>query len=193
MQLEGVTSQRTAAKRLGISRNTVKSALGSSSAPRYQRAAAGSAVDEFEPAIRDLLSVTPSMPATVIAQRVGWSRGMTVFTARVRELRPLFLPPDPSACTTYLPGERMQCDLWFPPAAIPLGFGQHGSPPALVMTAGYSRVMTALMIPSRTAEDLIAGHWALLSRFGAVPREPVWDSEGAVGSWRRGKPVDNRC
>ena len=93
------------------------------------------------------------------------------------------------ARTTYLPGERMQCDLWFPPADIPLGHGQVDSPPVLVLTAGYSRVLDAVMIPTRTAEDLIAGHWLLLNRFGVVPRELVWDQEDAVGAWRRGKPV----
>lgn len=45
------------------------------------------------------------------------------------------------------------------------------------------------MIPTRTAADLIGGHWVLLNRFGAVPRELVWDQEGAVGQWRRGKQV----
>ena len=129
------------------------------------------------------------MPATVIAERVGWQRGMSVFTARVRELRPFYLPPDPSSRTTYQPGERMQCDLWFPPAPVPLGAGQVDSPPVLVMTSGYSRVMAAVMIPTRTAADLVAGHWQLLQQFGAVPRELVWDQEGAVGQWRRGKPV----
>lgn len=182
-------SGRAIAKQLGISRNTVAAALASPSPPRYVRARTGSAVDAYESAIRELLQATPRMPATVIAQRVGWDRGMSVFTARVAQLRPLYLPPDPSARTTYRPGERMQCDLWFPPVDIPLGFAQQASPPVLVMTAGYSRVLDAVMIPTRHAEDLIAGHWELLSRFGAVPRELVWDSEGAVGAWRRGKPV----
>lgn len=182
-------SARAIAKQFGISRNTVARALASTRPPRYERAVSGSAVDAFEPAIRELLKGSPSMPATVIAQRVGWQRGMSVFTARVRELRPYYLPPDPSSRTTYLPGERMQCDLWFPPAAIPLGAGQVGSPPVLVMTSGYSRVIGAVMIPTRAAPDLIAGHWHLLERFGAVPRELVWDQEGAVGQWRRGKPV----
>lgn len=100
-------------------------------------------MDAFEPAIRELLTTTPWMPATVIADRVGWQRGMSVFTARVRDLRPYYLPPDPSSRTTYQPGERMQCDLWFPPAPIPLGAGQVDSPPVLVMTAGYSRVIGA--------------------------------------------------
>jgi hypothetical protein len=43
------------------------------------------------------------------------------------------------------------------------------------------------MIASRTAPDLIAGHWPLLQVMGAAPRELVWDNEGAVGCWRRGK------
>ena len=44
------------------------------------------------------------------------------------------------------------------------------------------------MLPSRQAPDLLAGHWALLRRLGAVPRALVWDNEAAVGSWRGGRP-----
>lgn len=40
----------------------------------------------------------------------------------------------------------------------------------------------------RSAADLIAGHWRLLTELGAVPRVLVWDNEGAVGSWRSGGP-----
>ena len=177
------------ARRFGCSKNTVRAALRRAGPPRYERAPAGSTVDVFEPAIRELLREVPSMPSTVIAERIGWDRSITVLRDRVRELRPFYVPPDPSSRTSYLPGERMQCDLWFPPADIPLGHGQVGSPPVLVMTAGYSRVLDAVMVPTRTAEDLIAGHWLLLNRFGVVPRELVWDQEGAVGAWRRGKPV----
>ena len=176
------------ARRLGVARNTVKKALASDRPPRYERPPKGSAVDAFEPAIRELLQATPSMPATVIAQRVGWDRSLTVLKDRVRVLRPLFLPPDPASRTTYLPGQRMQCDLWFPPVDVPLGHGQVGRPPVLVMVAGYSRMIFATMICSRQSPDLIAGHWALLQQVGAVPRELVWDNESAVGSWRAGKP-----
>ena len=107
----------------------------------------------------------------------------------MRELRPVYLPPDPASRTTYVAGDRVQCDLWFPPVDIPLGFGQVGRPPVLVMAAGYSRMLFATMIPSRQAADLIAGHWLLLSEhLKAVPRELVWDNESAVGSWRAGRP-----
>ena len=92
---------------------------------------------------------------------------MTVLKDRVRELRPLFIPPDPASADrrTSL-GERVQCDLWFPPVDVPLGFGQVGRPPVLVMVSGYSRMIFARMIPSRQSPDLIAGHWALMQRLG---------------------------
>lgn len=176
------------ARRMGVARNTVKKALASDRPPRYERVPKGSAVDAFEPAIRKLLKDTPTMPATVIAQRIGWQRSLTVLKDRVRVLRAVYLPPDPSSRTTYQPGDRMQCDLWFPPVDIPLGHGQVGRPPVLVMVSGYSRMIFATMIVSRKGPDLIAGHWQLLQQAGAVPRELVWDNESAVGSWRAGKP-----
>jgi transposase len=182
-------SARAIARRLGMGRNTVRRALASEGPPRYQRAAKGSIVDAAEPRIRGLLAEWPEMPATVIAERISWERSLTVLKVRVRELRPLFALPDPASRTEYLPGELAQCDLWFPPADVPLGAGQAGRPPVLVMVAGYSRVMTARMIPSRQSPDLLAGHWALISGLGAVPRSLVWDNESAVGQWRGGKPV----
>jgi hypothetical protein len=42
--------------------------------------------------------------------------------------------------------------------------------------------------PDPARAGSIAGHWALLQQIGAVPRELVWDNEGAVGSWRSGRP-----
>jgi transposase len=146
-------------------------------------------VDAVEPRIRELLQETPTMPATVIAERIEWRHGLTVLKDRIRALRPYYLPPDPASRTQYDPGHRAQCDLWFPPALVPLGAGQAGSPPVLVMTACYSRMRWAVMIPSRTAPDLIAGHWRLVQAIGAVPRQLVWDNEGAVGCWRRGRPT----
>ncbi|WBB64660.1 IS21 family transposase [Streptomyces sp. WMMC500] len=179
---------RAIARKLGISRNTVRRAVASDRPPKYQRAPKGSIVDAVEPQIKELLAVWPDMPVTVIAERIGWQRGLTVLRDRVRELRGEFLPADPASRTVYEPGELAQCDLWFPPAEIPLGFGQTGCPPVLVMVCGYSRWIAARMLPSRTAADLIAGHWRLLRRLGSVPRALVWDNEPAVGSWRGGRP-----
>jgi transposase len=184
---EGMAIQAIA-RRLRMSRNTVKKALASDSPPRYQRAPAGSIVDVVEPQIRVLLAEFPDMPSTVIMERVGWTRGKTVFCDRVQQLRPLFVPPDPAQRTEYLPGELAQCDLWFPPADVALGFGQTGRPPVLVMVCGYSRWLSATMIATRQSPDLLGGHWTLLSRLGAVPKALVWDNEAAVGQWRGGRP-----
>lgn len=177
------------ARRLGIARNTVKRALAAHEPPRYERARKGSIVDAVEPQVRALLAEFPEMPSTVIMERIGWTRGKTVLFDRIHQLRPLFIAPDPASRTEYQPGELAQCDLWFPPVDVPLGCGQFGRPPVLVMVCGYSRVMAARMIPSRQAPDLLAGHWVLISGMGRVPRMLVWDNESAVGQWRGGKPV----
>ena len=99
------------ARVLGISKNTVKSALASEQPPKYQRLQRSSIVDEVEPRIRELLRACPRMPATVIAERIGWTRSIRVLSARVAELRPVYRPPDPASRTAYAAGEIAQCDL----------------------------------------------------------------------------------
>jgi transposase len=178
------------ARVLGISRNTVRAALTSDAPPKYVRQPKGSIVDEMEPRIRELLQAFPTMPATVIAERIGWTRSIRALSGRVAELRPVYLPPDPASRTAYVAGEIAQCDLWFPPIMLPVGFGQVRKParlPVLTMVTGYSRWLQAVLIPSRRAEDLFAGWWRLIAALGAVPRVLVWDGEGAIGRWRGGR------
>lgn len=176
------------ARRMRISKNTVKRALAADAPPAYERVSKGSIVDAAEPRIRALLAEFPDLPATVIAERIGWERSLTVLKDRSRVLRPQFKPVDPASRTTYQAGELARCDLWFPPVKVPVGFGHLASPPVLVMVSGYSRWMMARMLPSRTAGDLFAGHWSLLSELGAVPKTLVWDNESAIGQWRGGQP-----
>jgi hypothetical protein len=60
-------------------------------------------------------------------------------------------------------GELFQCDLWFPPADIPVGHGQSSAKlPVLAMTGGFSRMIWAVMIPSKATHDLLARMWFLL-------------------------------
>ena len=154
------------ARTLKISKNTVKSALADDEPPKYERPPRGSIVDEVEPRIRELLQVYPRMPATVIAERIGWQRSIRVLSSRVAELRPVYLPPDPASRTTYQAGQIAQCDLWFPDVQIPVGHGQTRTAtalPVLTMVCGYSRWASALLIPSRSAEDLYAAWWQHLS------------------------------
>lgn len=116
------------ARVMGISRNTVRAAIASDRPPKYERKPAGSVADAAEPRIRELLKVYPTMPATVIAERIGWDRSIRVLRDRVAERRPAYLPPDPASRTAYEPGEIAQCDLWFPPVMVPAGAGRSASP-----------------------------------------------------------------
>ena len=175
------------ARVMGCSKNTVKAALVSPGPPVYQRDPRGSLVDEVEPRIRELLQAWPTMPATVVAERIGWEHSIRLLRSRVSELRPVFLPPDPASRTSYVAGEIAQCDFWFPDIEVPVGFGQVRTAtrlPVLTMVCGYSRWASAVLVPTRGEQDLYAGWWQLISALGAVPRVLVWDGEGAIGRWR---------
>jgi len=95
---------RAIARRLGVSKNTVRKALACHEPPRYERVSPGL----VEPAIQALLADFPDMPTSVVKERVGWSRGRSVFYERVALLRPLFRPVDPASRTEHLAGELAQ-------------------------------------------------------------------------------------
>ena len=88
-------------------------------------------------------------------------------------------PPDPNrhrgpspcgrscACT-----RRRSCTLW-----------------TVVGVAGFSRLIGAVMVPSRAAHDVLGGMLQIIESFGAVPRKAVWDQEGCIGRIRGGKQV----
>ncbi|MCV7155763.1 MULTISPECIES: IS21 family transposase [Mycolicibacterium] len=179
-------SQRAIARKLSIARDTVASALANDGPPKYERASPPSAISEVEPRIRALLTAYPRMPATVLAERVGWTGSISWFRERVRAIRPEYLPADPVDRLEHPPGRAMQCDLWFPAPKIPVGFGQEAMLPVLVMVAAFSRFIAAVMLPSRQTMDLVAGMWQLLSQnFTAAPHELWWDNEAGIG--RRGR------
>lgn len=136
---------------MGISKYTVRKALRDEGPPRYERRARGSLVDEVEPRIRELLRVTPTMPATVVAERIGWEHSIRTLRSRVSELRPVYLPPDPASRTTYAAGELAQFDFWFPDIELPVGYGQSRTVkrlPVMTMCPGYRGR------PARTAGHL---------------------------------------
>lgn len=176
-------------RRLGIARNTVRQAIRSEGPPAFNRTPRSSAVDAVESQIRRLLKDHPRMPVPVIAERIGWDRGLTILKDRVRELRPVYLPPDPCGRTSYAPGELAQWDLWFPAVDVPLAPGVTGRPPVLVGVSGYSRFMVGRMIPSRETHDILGGHLVCLKDLGGVPRVGVYDNEPALAYRRRGRAV----
>jgi hypothetical protein len=144
--------------------------------------------EEYEPRVRELLSDVPSMPATVLAQRVGWTGSASHFREKVAAIKAQLAVADPADRLFFDAGELFQCDLWFPPADIPVGHGQSSAKlPVLAMTGGFSRMIWAVMIPSKATHDLLAGMWFLLQLIGGVPRKLIWDNETGIG---RGKLTD---
>lgn len=148
-------------------------------------------IHAVEPQIRELLATWPTMPTMLIAEQIGWDQSIQVLQERLAELRLAYSRHyQRGNGTRYLAGETAQCSVWFPPIEIPVGFGQTRSAsklPVLIMVTGYSRWLSALLIPSRRSEDLFAGWWRLIDELGAVPHTFTWHSERAIGRERDGQ------
>jgi len=182
---EGVPKTRIA-ERLGISRNTVTRAVNSTEPPKYERMpVAETSFTPFEPRVRELLAEFPDMPATVLAERVGWEGSSSWFRENVARLRPEQCRVDPADRLEWAPGDAAQCDLWFPPEKIPLEDGTAALLPVLVITAAHSRFMSGEMVPTRQTPDLLLAMWSLIERFGRVPRRLLWDNESGIGRRNR--------
>lgn len=177
---EGVPIKEIA-RRLGVARNTVRAALASDRPPKYERARRGSVADAYEGQIRALLRDWPRMPVPVIAQRIGWPYSDGPLKKLLARIRPEYVGIDPVDRVTYQPGQLTQCDLWFPAPRIPVAPGQQRMLPVLVMTLAFSRFMTATMIPSRQAGDILSGMWTLIGQIGRVTKTLLWDRESAIG------------
>ena len=178
------------ARVLGVSRNTVRAALASDGPPKYERAPAGSIVDEVEPRIRELLQAYPTMPATVIAERIGWDAWADGVQGPGRGAAAGVSAAGPGvAGRRYVAGEIAQCDFWFPPIIVPVGFGQVRRPtqlPVLTMVTGYSRWLSAMLIPSRSGGGSVR-------RLVAADRRAGRGAAGAgLGRRGRDRPVAGR-
>ncbi len=173
--------RRQVARQLGVGRATVDRAVASDRPPKYERKPTSTSFTPFESRVRTILDDYPEMPATVIAERVGWTGSITWFRDNVRRLRPEHRRPDPADRLVWEPGDAAQCDLWFPPKRIPLEDGTSALLPVLVMVAAHSRFITGRMIPTRKTQDLLLGSWELIGQLGRVPRRLIWDNETGIG------------
>ena len=182
---EGVPIKEIA-RRLGVARNTVRAALASDRPPQYERAPRGSVVDAFEPQIRALLAEWPRMPAPVIAR----ADRLAVLDVAVEEAA----GADPAGVRGHRPGRPGRSTSRARSRSATCGSRSRGSRsrpgqervlPVLVMTLGFSRFMTATMIPSRQAGDILSGMWPLICRVGRVTKTLVWDRESAIGGTGR--------
>ena len=76
------------ARRLGISRTTVIEAAKADGRPTYGRRSVPTSFAAVEARVRGLVADTPDMPATVIAERVGWTGSSSWLRDNVARIRP---------------------------------------------------------------------------------------------------------
>jgi len=85
-------SMRSIAERLGISRNMVATAVRADGLLAHVRSPQDSRIQAVEPAVRAVLKENPRMPATVLAERVGWPGSPAWLRENVARIRPEYAP-----------------------------------------------------------------------------------------------------
>ena len=170
-------------RRTGLSRNTVRAALRSSVAPKYERAPAGSKLDPFKDEIHRLLKGDAAMTGQRIRELIaplGFDGGKTIVDDYLREVRPFFVTPRTFQRTIYRPGEICQFDLWEPCEEIPVGHGQTRRGWVVVACLGYSRAGAGALVFSKQIPDLLFGIRRCLWSLGALPQTLVWDRQSGL-------------
>ena len=179
--VEGL-SERAAARRFGLARETVRKMLRYRRPPGYRRGqpARRPKLDAFTGVIDQILREDQARPkkqrhtATRIGERLraeyGFTGGDTIVKAYVRAQR--------------LGGQEMFVPLTHPPGDAQADFGE-----ALVVIAGVEQKAHYLVVdlphsddgfvqafPAETTEAFCAGHNAAFDYFGGVPRRIVYDN-----------------
>ena len=180
-------------RRTGLHRDTIRNAIASDQAPRYERAPAGSKLDPFKDEVHRLLRRDPKLPGQRVRELIaplGFDGGKTIVDDYLREVRPLFAPrPRTFQRTVYRPGEICQFDLWEPMDELPVGHGQTRRGWVVVACLGYSRAGAGALVFSKQTPDLLAGIARCLWSLGALPETLVWDRQSGLHA-RDGRPTD---
>ena len=179
------------AEKLGMSRNTVDRLLELSEPPRYERAPATSALDDYIEAIVAMLEENPKVASTVILERLrplGYAGGITVLKERVAKLRPVFRAARSYQRTSYLPGEISQLDWWHTGVQVPVGKEATREAFGLVATLPHSAAHATVFTFGRTTADFCIAALGCFVRLGGVPEAAVVDNEGCAVAGRPGHP-----
>ena len=182
-------TKKAIAEHLNMSRMTVDRLLALDEPPRYERAAKGSALDEFEGAIMAMLNENVRAPSTVILERLrplGYRGGITVLKERVAKMRAPLLAAKSYQRTSYLPGEISQLDWWHTGLMIPVGKGATRQAMGLVTTLPHSAAHATVFTFGRTTADFLVAALGCFERLGGVPEKAVTDNEGCIVKPRRG-------
>lgn len=178
--LEGL-SIRAIARRLQLSRKTVRKLLGRARARRPARPepARASLLDAYSPTIRSLIEKTPELTAPAVLERLrplGYTGGITILRDRLRGLRPR---PAKEAFLTldFAPGAAFQVD-W-----ADFGFALPGCPRRVcgfVMVACYSRYLYLEFTLSQAMGTFLRCMERGLRFFGGVAVADIFDNMKTV-------------
>ena len=180
-------STRAIARRLSVSRNTVRKLLGS--APPPPRAALpprGSILEPYKPEIRALLEEVASMKAPAVLERLrplGYTGGISILRDYLRASRPR---PEREAFLTldFHPGAALQVDWGDFGYAIP-GCPRRVS--ALVMAACYSRYLYLEFTLSQRFGTFVRAMERGLAFFGGTTTVDIFDNMKTVVTMRNAK------
>jgi transposase len=182
MQLHyaGGLSLRAVARKLGLSRNTVRRILGRGPVRRaVAPAKRDSILDPYLPAIRGLLEDTPELRATVVLERLrplGYTGGITIVRDRLRRLRPR---RDPEAFLTleFAPASALQVD-W-----ADFGYALPGCPrrvSAFVAALAYSRHLYVEFTVSQSMGSFLRCMERALGFFRGTTTTSIFDNMKTV-------------
>ncbi len=177
--IEGL-SARQIAKRMKLSRNTVRALLGNGLPKRPRNSAPReSMLAPYEAAVRQVLGDVPGIRATVVLERLrpmGYAGGITIVRDLVRRIRP-HDPLEPFLTLDFHPAAAMQVD-W-----ADFGYAIPGCPrrvSALVMALCYSRYLYIEYTLSQSFGTLVRAMDRGLRFFGGVTAVDIFDNMKTV-------------
>lgn len=171
-------SIREIAKRVGVSRNTVRQYLRTDKDPSYKpRPPKPGKLDAYKGYIQQRLAAAHPdwIPATVIDREIrerGYQGSIRTLRYFMADLRPE-PKPDPVVSFETDPGQQMQVD-W--------GVFRRGESPlsAFVATLGWSRYVYVEFVTNERFESLKRCHENAFSYFQGVPKDVLYDNMRTV-------------
>jgi transposase len=172
-------SRHEVARRLGISRNTVRRYLREPEPSVYPpRAPRATKLDPFKPYLLSRIDAARPhwLPATVLLREIqaqGYNGGHSQLKAFLSPLRPAGRDEGPVVRFETPPGQQMQADfVVFRRKRQPLS--------AFVATLGYSRMSYVRFVPDEGFDSVYDGLLAAFAFFGGVPAEVLFDNMKTV-------------
>ena len=184
-------SIRQIARRLGISRNTVRRYLrGEPKPPKYRREPRPSILDPYKAYLSRRLEQIPELPVTVLCREIqaqGYPGEITIVKDFVRPLRAERRRlEDLTVRFETQPGEQVQVD-WSEFGRLPDGRKLYG----LGLVLSWSRTQFVHFTTRMTVQELLCGLVLGFEYFGGVPRKLLFDNPKTVVLKKRPRVKDS--